>query len=106
MHMPNQAKYAHELSSQLPALSLSVSTDTHRLRYSGELPEIDRLYLNLTGTPDGFRYLSTLLLELATNADASVVLDPVDLKHLELSDWSAIHIACRTDVPGPKEQPI
>lgn len=98
MSTPNQSKYAHELSPQLPANSLCVSTESHRTKYNGELPEIDRSYLHLTGTPEAFRYLATLLLELATNADASVILDPVDLKHLTLTDWSAIDIACRSEL--------
>ena len=105
MPMPNQAKYAHEMSSKLPAHSLFVSTELHRTRFNGEPPEVDRLYLQLTGTPEAFRFLATLLLELASNADSSVILDPSDLKHLTLTYWSAIDIACRTEIPKctPKE---
>lgn len=96
--MSNQTKYAYELSSRLPARNLYVSAELHSTRYNGEPSEVDRLYLNLTGTPDAFRYLANLLTELANNADASVVLDPADLKHLILADWSALEITCRTDL--------
>jgi hypothetical protein len=95
MSTTNQPQLSHELSSQLPARSLKIATEMQRTRYNGELSEIDRSQLQLTGTPEAFRFLATLLLELASNADASVILDPVDVKHLVLANWSAMEIACR-----------
>jgi hypothetical protein len=104
MSTPNQPQLSHELSAQLQAGSLCITTEIQRTRYNGELPEIDRLQLQLTGTPEAFRFLATLLLELASNADASVILDPVDLKHLVLADWSAMEIACRYGPPESNTQ--
>ncbi len=103
MTNPNQPKYSPELLSRLPPQSLQITTETQRVRYNGELPEVDRLYLQINGTPDAFRYLSTVLLELANRAEksqapiagASVILDPADLKPLVLSEWDAMDVGCR-----------
>ena len=104
MSSTKPSENAYQLAASLPANCLSITAETHRTRYNGELPEVDRLYLHLTGTPESFRYLAKLLLELASNANASVILDPADLTFLELSNWSAIDVSCRDELS--KSNPV
>lgn len=89
---------AHELSAQLSAHSLKIGTEIQRTRLNGKLPEVDRSYLQIEGTPEAYRWLATLLTELANNR-GSAILDPAELRQLSAAQWSAIELSCRIELP-------
>ena len=88
---------SHTLPSQLPARSLIIKSETHRTRVDGALPEVDRRYLQIKGTPEAFRWLAALLLEKAEACPSSVIIDPVDLPQLVTAEWSALELSCYPD---------
>lgn len=63
----------------------------------GQLPEVDRLYLQIKGTPESFRWLAALLIEKANSCPSSVIIDPADLPQVVMTEWSALELSCYPD---------
>jgi hypothetical protein len=80
--------------SQLPARSLIIKTETQRTHMDGQLPEVDRLYLQIKGTPDSFRWMAALLFEKANSCPSSAIIDPVESPQVVTAEWSALELSC------------
>ena len=88
-----------ELLSQLPSDSLQVFTESRMVRVDGREPEIEQTYLTINGTPAAYRWLATLLNQMASSAEEngngnSVIVSPIDLKQISMHEWSALDLGC------------
>ncbi len=63
----------------------------------GQLPEVDRLYLQIKGTPEAFCWLATLLVEKVNSCPSSVIIDPAELPQVVASEWTALELSCYPD---------
>lgn len=93
--MSNPTKLLTELAPD----SLRLSKETRMVRMDGQLPEVEQTYLTINGTPDAFRWLASQLNSMARCADRnagpnSVIISPVDLKQITMTEWSSIDLGC------------
>lgn len=88
---------SHTLLAQLPARALIIKTEAQRTHMDGQLPEVDRLYLQINGSPEAFRWLAALLIEKANSCPSSVIIDPAELPQVVASEWSALEVSCYPD---------
>ena len=92
----------HELLAKLPPRSLHFATARHLVTIDGVPPATEQTYLQIEGTPDGFRYLAALLLEHAATAERtgahSAVLAPSDLPQVIATEWRGIEVSCRQSI--------
>lgn len=91
--------------NEMPDNSLQFSTEIRSVRLDGELPEVEQSYLTVNGTSRAFRWLSTLLSELANSAERDdnpsgchgVIVSPKDLPQISIIGWSSLSLECRRE---------
>ncbi|TWU22261.1 hypothetical protein Pla52o_33170 [Novipirellula galeiformis] len=98
----------HQLLAELPTGSLRIYSHQQTVKQGGQPLAAERKYLELDGTPAAYRFLASLLTEMAENAESkgnagrgqSVLLDPKDANAIAIDDYDAVSFSCRKRPPS------
>ena len=91
---------ATELLSKLAPDSLRIFTETRMVRLDKRSnPEVEQTYLTINGTPEAYRWLASLLTQMANSAEkhengTSVIVSPRDLQQITMTEWSSLDLGC------------
>ncbi|EMI19677.1 hypothetical protein RMSM_03416 [Rhodopirellula maiorica SM1] len=96
------------LLTNLASGSLRIYSHQQTVKQGSDSSSIERKYLELDGTPEAYRFMASLLNEMADNAERhgknapgqNVLLDPKDADAIAIDDYDAISLTCRKRPPS------
>ena len=87
--------------SELKAGSIHIRTERRMVKLDDATEEVEQRYLTISGTPEGFQWLSQHFRSLANSASrggsAANIVAPWDFKNrpVTLDEWDSIDFSCK-----------